>query len=187
MLRIICDDPDKGRFISALVDGYGSAFRSWLDAAGIVIRVLRPEQRYADVSRVVRGLSTSVDSWPSPPTGLFVREERAVCLRVVSPVTIAHELVHAYDCARGAGVYFSSADPRTRALYSQARAFVTPYAASGLDEYFAESGRCFHPGGHDPRSPWPRATRARLRRIDPAMEAFLASLFAEPAPLNVAA
>jgi hypothetical protein len=31
---------------------------------------------------------------------------------------------------------------------------------------------------NDARSPWPRATRARLRSLDPAMAAILESLFA---------
>jgi len=65
---------------------------------------------------------------------------------------------------------------RTQTL-THAERFVTPYAASGLDEYFAECVRSWVEA-NDPRSPWPRATRARLRQLDPAMCSILESLFA---------
>ena len=64
-----------------------------------------------------------------------------------------------------------------RAAFEEATAFVTPYAASGLDEYFAEGMRAWVEA-NDPQSLWPRATRARLLAIDPAMGAVLTSLFA---------
>src|SRR6185437_12140151 len=50
----------------------------------------------------------------------------------------------------------SGIDPRVRANFTNARAFVTPYAATGIDEYFAESLRAFV-GVNDPVSPWPKA------------------------------
>jgi hypothetical protein len=124
----------------------------------------------------VPALAAGVDSWPVPPAGLFVVEERTVYLRSSSPMTVAHEFAHALDCALGGGVYLSGVDPRIRRAFRQARAFVTPYAASGLDEYFAESVRAWVEA-NDPRSPWPRATRARLRALDPPMAAILESLF----------
>ena len=101
-----------------------------------------------------------------PPAGLFVVEERTVYLRSTSPMTVAHEFAHALDCALGGGVYLSGVDPRVRRAFRDARAFVTPYAASALDEYFAECLRAWVEA-NDARSPWPRATRARLREIDP--------------------
>jgi hypothetical protein len=92
-------------------------------------------------------------------------------------MTVAHEFGHALDCALGGGVYRSSIDPRLRALFTAANAYVTPYAATGTDEYFAECVRAFVEA-NDPASFWPRATRLRLRRIDPQMYSYVADLFA---------
>jgi hypothetical protein len=76
----------------------------------------------------------------------------------------------------GGGVYRSGYDARVRSAFQSARTFVTPYASTGLDEYFAESVRAYAEI-NDPHSPWPLATRARLRGIDPAMHAYVHSLF----------
>jgi hypothetical protein len=92
-------------------------------------------------------------------------------------MTVAHEFAHALDCALGGGIYLSGVDPRIRRAYAAARRFVTPYAASGLDEYFAEALRAWI-DANDPLSLWPRATRTRLRAADPAMAAIVESLFA---------
>ncbi|MDP9110658.1 MAG: hypothetical protein M3M96_03375, partial [Candidatus Eremiobacteraeota bacterium] len=54
--------------------------------------------------------------------------------------------------------------------------FVTPYAATGLDEYFAEAMRAYVEA-NDAHSLWPRATRGRFERIDPLMFAYVKSLF----------
>ena len=75
------------------------------------------------------------------------------------------------------GVYHSGIDPQVRALFSAARAFVTPYAATGIDEYFAEALRAYVEA-NDATSVWPSATRERLTRIDPAMCAYVEALFA---------
>ena len=122
-------------------------------------------------------MGVDVAAWPAPPAGLFVVEERSVYLRSRSPMTVAHEFGHALDCALGGGVYRSGIDPRVRALFCAAHAFVTPYAATGLDEYFAESLRAYV-DANDPTSVWPPATRERLARIDPAMCAYIEELFA---------
>ena len=111
-----------------------------------------------------------------PPAGLFVVEERTVYLRSTSAMTVAHEFGHALDCALGDGVYRSGYDPQIRAAFAGASAFVTPYAATGLDEYFAESLRAYV-GANDGASPWPKATRARLHCIDRPMHDYLQSLF----------
>ncbi|HET9097081.1 MAG TPA: hypothetical protein VFN37_10495, partial [Candidatus Baltobacteraceae bacterium] len=87
-----------------------------------------------------------------------------------------HEFGHALDCALGEGVYRSSIDPQLRHLFAAATAYVTPYAATGTDEYFAESLRAYVEI-NDPASFWPRATRARLRRVDPQMYEYVAELF----------
>jgi hypothetical protein len=142
----------------------------------IRIMLLRPRECYREASRALARLGIDVDAWPAPPAGLFVVEERALYLRSRSPMTVAHEFGHALDCALGGGVYRSGIDPHVRALFANATSFVTPYAATGVDEYFAESVRAYVEA-NDPTSPWPRATRARLRHNDPGMHEFVELLF----------
>jgi len=143
----------------------------------IVVVALVPGERYDAASPALARMGVDVDAWPAPPAGLFVVEERAVYLRSRSAMTIAHEFGHALDCALGGGVYRSGVDPRVRAAFAAAREYVTPYAATGLDEYFAEALRA-RVEVNDPASPWPAATRERLRRIDPEMSAYVDALFA---------
>jgi hypothetical protein len=162
--------------IDAVLDRFGAGAMRVAASAGTRIVHLRGTERYRDRSPVLRRLASGVDDWPVPPAGLFVVEERTIYLRSTSVMTVAHEFAHALDCALGGGIYLSGVDPRVRRAFAQARAFVTPYAASGLDEYFAESLRAWVEA-NDPRSPWPRATRARLRALDPAMAAIIESLF----------
>jgi hypothetical protein len=142
----------------------------------IRVMLLRAGELYREASQALARLGIDVDGWPAPPAGLFVVEERALYLRSRSPMTVAHEFGHALDCALGGGVYRSGIDPQVRALFASASSFVTPYAATGVDEYFAESLRAYVEA-NDPASPWPRATRARLRRADPGMHAFVELLF----------
>lgn len=145
------------------------------DAAIRVVLLTRGEP-YAHASAALTRLGIDVDAWPSPPAGLFVVEERTVFLRSRSPMTVAHEFAHALDCALGCGVYRSGIDPRVRTLFGNAPAFVTPYAATGVDEYFAESVRAYVEI-NDPASPWPRATRRRLLRVDPEMYDYVERIF----------
>ena len=105
----------------------------------IRVMLLRPGELYREASHALARLGIDVDAWPAPPAGLFVVEERALYLRSRSPMTVAHEFGHALDCALGGGVYRSGIDPQVRALFANATSFVTPYAATGVDEYFAES------------------------------------------------
>lgn len=142
----------------------------------IRIVLLRRGELYRDASRALARLGIDVDAWPAPPAGLFVVEERSLYLRSRSPMTVAHEFGHALDCALGGGVYRSGIDPQVRSLFANATSFVTPYAATGVDEYFAESLRAYVEA-NDPASPWPRATRARLRHGDPGMHDFIELLF----------
>jgi hypothetical protein len=163
--------------VAATLNRFGAPAIALALRRGTRVVSLRQGERYNDRSASLARLGVDVDAWPAPPAGLFVVEERTVYLRSQSPMTVAHEFGHALDCALGNGVYRSSVDPRLRALYSGARAFVTPYAASGLDEYFAESVRAYV-DVNDPQSFWPRATRARLLRLDPGMHAYVEDLFA---------
>ncbi len=168
--------PETLAAIEAVLDRFGPGALRLTAGIGTRLVLLRPGEAYRDRSRVLRRLAAGIDAWPVPPAGLFVVEERTVYLRSTSPMTVAHEFAHALDCALGGGVYLSGLDPRVRRAFRHARGFVTPYAASGLDEYFAESVRAWVEA-NDPRSPWPRATRRRLREIDPAMCAILESIF----------
>jgi hypothetical protein len=164
------------RAILRTLDRFGSAAVAFAAAAGIRIVPLATNQRYADASPALQRLGVDVDGWPAPPAGLFVVEERTVYLRSRSPMTIAHEFGHALDCALGGGIYRSSTDPHLRALFAAATSFITPYAATAIDEYFAESLRAYVEA-NDPASFWPRATRVRLRRIDPQMYEYVSDLF----------
>jgi hypothetical protein len=141
-LRPLVDTPvpERAAAIDAVLDRFGAGALRVAANAGTRLVLLRAAERYRDRSRALRRLAASVDDWPVPPAGLFVVEERTVYLRSCSPMTVAHEFAHALDCALGGGVYLSGVDPRIRRAFREARAFVTPYAASGLDEYFAVKG-----------------------------------------------
>jgi hypothetical protein len=169
--------PEASAAIDTVLDRFGIGALRVAASAGVRLVHLRAREAYRDRSRALRRLASGVDDWPVPPAGLFVVEERTVYLRSTSPMTVAHEFAHALDCSLGGGVYLSGVDPRVRRAFRAARGFITPYAASGLDEYFAECLRAWVEA-NDPRSPWPRATRARLRALDPAMAAILESIFA---------
>ena len=156
---------------------FGKPALSFAARAGIRVVPLRRAQRYADASTALRRLCASIDEWPAPPAGLFVVEERTVYLRSRSPMTVAHEFGHALDCALGGGVYRSTSDRIVRALFEAARDFVTPYAATGIDEYFAECMRAYVEA-NDAASCWPRATRERLHRLDAGMSSYIKRLFA---------
>jgi hypothetical protein len=82
------------------------------------------------------------------------------------------------DCALGGGVYRSGVDPTIRRAFESATSFVTPYAASGLDEFFAENWRAYL-GANDPHSFWPTVTRARLQACTPTMLAFFEGVTAD--------
>jgi hypothetical protein len=143
------------------------AVRIMMDG-GIRVHVLGAGERYGEVAKPLRRLGVDVDAWPSPPAGLFIIEERTAYFRLMSSMTIAHELGHALDCALGGGVYRSGYDAEIRSAFSEATSFVTPYAAVGLDEYFAECFRAYVEM-NESGSPWPLATRERLLRHAPQM------------------
>ena len=177
VLPIAGEDPAARFAIESTLRRFGAGSARVARDAGIRIVALARGEGYRDCSKALRRLAAGVDDWPIPPAGLFVVEERTMYLRSFSAMTVAHEFAHALDCALGGGIYLSSVDPRIRRAFERATAFVTPYAASGLDEYFAETMRAWVEI-NDPQSLWPRATRARLAAADPAMTAVLASLFA---------
>jgi hypothetical protein len=107
------------------------------EQGGIRMYVLGTGERYSAASPTFDRLGIDVDAWPIPPAGLFIVEERTIYLRSISPVTIVHEFAHGLDCALGNGVYRSGYDPEIRGAFHHASSFVTPYAASSTDEFFA--------------------------------------------------
>ncbi len=155
---------------------YGTDALRFAIAHGISVAPLRRGERYASASPALARLGIDVDLWPAPPAGLFVVEERTVYLRSRSPMTVAHEFGHALDCALGGGVYHSGIDPELRRLFANATQFITPYAATGIDEYFAEALRAFVEI-NDVTSHWPRATKIRLRNVDPQLYDYVECLF----------
>ncbi len=179
LARSLIDERDAGGGLSAVVRTlarFGSAALAFARRHDMAVVPLRRGERYRDASAALARLAIDVDRWPAPPAGLFVVEERRVYLRSHSPMTVAHEFGHALDCALGGGVYRSGIDPQIRAAFAAARTFVTPYAASGLDEYFAEALRAYVEA-NDPASSWPQATRRRLHAVDAAMYAYVDRLF----------
>jgi len=171
-----CPNPERFAGVRLTLERFGARALVFARDGGVRIVPLEHGQRYRDRSAALRRLEIDVDAWPAPPAGLFVVEERTIYLRSRSPMTVAHEFGHALDCVLGAGIYHSTTDPQLRALYAQATAYVTPYAATAPDEYFAESVRAYVEV-NDPQSFWPRATRERLRRIDPGMCDYVEQLF----------
>ena len=176
----------------AKIEGYfeslGIDVCAVLAAFGARFIVLEEGQGFSDVSPVLRRIVAGVDNWPIPPAGLAIVEERTVILRSLSPMTFFHETMHLIDMALGGGVYLSGIDPRIRRAFASATAFVTPYAASACDEFFAESARAFWGHvGNDEHSLWPRATRERLQQLDPKMYEIIRAIFEEEIPNHAAA
>ncbi len=161
--------------IAEVLGNFSQSILRRVAEARTAVRPLHNRERYHDASPAMRRMRLDVDAWPAPPAGLFVLEERTIYLRSCSPMTVAHEFGHAIDCALGGGVYLSGVDPEIRRAFSVARSFVTPYAATGLDEYFAESVRAYVEV-NDPTSPWPPASKAPLHRVDAAMYRIVESL-----------
>ena len=173
---VVPNRPVGASAIAATLERFGSgALQFALDHCTRVAPLHRGE-RFSDASPALARLGIDVDSWPAPPAGLFVVEERTVYLRSRSAMTVAHEFGHALDCALGGGVYRSGIDPKIRDMFISARSFITPYAATGIDEYFAEGLRAFVEA-NDPASHWPRATKARLQKLDPELFEYLKRLF----------
>jgi hypothetical protein len=138
------------------------------EQGGIRMYVLGIGERYRAASPTFDRRGIDVDAWPVPPAGLFIVEERTVYLRSTSPVSIVHELGHGLDCALGNGVYRSGYDPEIRRAFRRATSFVTPYAGSSVDEFFAECFRAYVEV-NEPGCLWPDVSRERLAFHSPEM------------------
>jgi hypothetical protein len=184
---IVTNDKAKRAQIIAFLDIMGVDVCDILADADCKYIVLKDGQTFAEVSPVLRRIVAGVDSWPIPPAGLAIVEERTVILRSMSPMTWFHETQHLIDMVLGGGVYLSGVDPRIRRCFNSATAFVTPYAASACDEYYAESSRAYW-GEHsnDAYSLWPRATRERLQTLDPKMFDIVSEIFEKTIPERAA-
>jgi hypothetical protein len=142
------------------------------------IVALEPGELYKNRSSALSRLQIDVDAWAAPPAGLFVVEERTVYLRSLDPMTVVHEYGHAIDCALGGGVYYSGIEPTIRKAFADARGFVTPYAATGVDEFFAECFRAWCRANAE-GSAWPRVSRERLGALHPTMFELFAQRFGD--------
>ena len=147
---------------------------------GHVSIALVPEGRpFASFSSSVARCAPSIDEWASPPSGLFVVDERRLLLRARSlRMTAAHEFAHALDAllARKKRSYFSYESEELRYYFATSTGYVNEYAASSLDEYFAESMRAYVEV-NDERCAWLPLTRQDLFLRDPRMFALIERLF----------
>lgn len=168
---------------------FGIAYYVLLAVAGRVrIAIVPAERRFSDFSPAVARLVPGIDDWSAPPSGLFVVEERRVLLRDrAMTMTVAHEFAHALDAvlAEKPRSYFSYESAELRRCFATASGFVNEYAASGLDEYFAESLRAYVEV-NDSRCAWLPLTRYELKTRDPRMFELIERLLCEgvkhPAP-----
>ena len=144
---------------------------------GIRVVPLGRSVSFCQASPRLKELAPHIDTWPTPPAGLFVVQERTAYIRQMSALSVCHEFAHGLDLALGGGEsYLSSSDTDIRSAFSQAAAFVTPYAATAPDEFFAESVRAYV-AANDRRSPWPAVSPERLYEIDARMYGIVERLF----------
>ncbi|MHB8703998.1 MAG: hypothetical protein ACYC8W_07675 [Candidatus Tyrphobacter sp.] len=162
--------------IATTLSKFGEPALRFAASKGVRVYALGKNERYAAASPALARLGIDVDCWPAPPAGLFVVEERTVYVRSRSAMTVAHEFGHALDCALGGGVYRSGIDPAIRDAFRNASRFVTPYAATGIDEYMAEGFRAWV-ACNDTASHWPKANKTRLRKCDPTLYAIMKQIF----------
>jgi len=159
--------------------GFGSAALERVAAVGTRIAIIPAGKRFCDVSPSVGRAVPDIDSWPAPPSGLFVVDERRMLLRSSAlRMTAAHEFAHALDAslAKRPRSYFSFESEELRYYFATATGYINEYAATGLDEYFAESVRAYVEI-NDPRCAWLPLTRQDLFLRDPRMFALIDRLF----------
>ena len=117
-MQIRATDPDDRAVVLSVLARYPAGTSELLQKARCSVYVLNKKEAYRTASAGLRRLGIDVDSWPAPPAGLFVVEERTVYIRSVSEMTIGHELGHAVDLALGEGAYLSGVDPEIRRAFS---------------------------------------------------------------------
>lgn len=165
--------------VGVLASFGSAALRAALDAR-IRIAIISDAERLVAHSTSLARCAPNIDEWSAPPSGLFVVEELRVLLRDRALLmTAAHEFAHALDAilARRRRSYFSFESVELRHYFATATGYVNEYAASGLDEYFAESVRAYVEV-NDARCAWLPLTRQGLFLRDPRMFALVEGLFA---------
>ena len=170
--------PPPARLVRALAV-FGTAALRATCAAGTRIAIVGDSECFSHYSPAVARSAAGVDGWSSPPSGLFVVEERRVLLRdPATPMAAAHEFAHALDAAlaQRRGSYFSFESEELRYYFATATGFVNEYASTGLDEYFAESVRAYVEV-NDASCGWLPLTRQDLYLRDPRMFALVERLF----------
>jgi hypothetical protein len=164
--------------VSAL-EAYGETALMAAADGGVTIALVPEGQPFSGFSSSVARCAPAIDEWASPPSGLFVVDERKILLRARSlRMTAAHEFAHALDAllARKKRSYFSYESEELRYYFATATGWVNEYAASSLDEYFAESVRAYVEV-NDERCAWLPLTRQDLYLRDPRMFALIERLF----------
>jgi hypothetical protein len=159
---------------------FGEAALTCARDAGITISIVPSNVRFSQVSASVARCVPGIDDWSAPPSGLFIVEDRRVLLRDRAlSMTAAHEFAHALDAslARRKKSYYSFENEELRYYFATATGYVNEYAASGLDEYFAESVRAYVEV-NDPACAWLPLTRQDLFLRDPRMFGLVERLFA---------
>lgn len=164
--------------LTKIVTLYPQPVLQYLANANVRVVPLGRDVRYDEASPELKRLGVDVDAWPAHPAGLFVVQERTVYLRSFSEMTVIHELGHACDLALGGDVYRSSTDPTLKEIFATATAFVTPYAATGKDEFVAEAFRAML-SANDAASFWPKVSPQRLKRVNPELYTWVEDAFAE--------
>jgi hypothetical protein len=155
---------------------------------GVRALIVPANRSFSRCSRSVAALVPDIDRWQAPPAGLFVLEERLLLLRPNAlRMAAAHEFAHALDAvlALRPRSYFSFESAAVRQAFTHATGFVNEYAASGLDEYFAECLRAYVEVNDD-RSSWLPVTRQMLFERDPRMSVIIERLFRQLAHGKVA-
>jgi len=172
--RAMFDGRPPAKVVKALA-AFGERALSAAVSGGVRIDVVPEKKRYAEFSRAVARLVPGIDDWSAPPSGLFVVEEKRILLRNrAMTMTVAHEFAHALDSvlAKKPRSYFSYESDELRHCFATTSGFVNEYAASGLDEYFAESLRAYLEV-NDSRCAWLPLTRFELKARDPKMFALI--------------
>ena len=165
--------------LSDALSGYGETALVATARGAFTIAIVPDGRPFASFSSSVARCAPGIDAWAAPPSGLFVVDERRILLRPHAlRMTAAHEFAHALDAllARKPRSYFSYESEELRYYFATATGFVNEYAASSLDEYFAESMRAYVEV-NDERCAWLPLTRQDLFLRDPRMFALIERLF----------
>jgi len=177
-VRAMFDARPPTKIVRALA-AFGEKALAAAVAGGVRIAIVPERKRYAEFSRAVARLVPGIDDWSAPPSGLFVVEEKRILLRDrAMTMTVAHEFAHALDAvlAKKPRSYFSYESEELRRCFATTAGFVNEYAASALDEYFAESVRAYLEV-NDSHCAWLPLTRFELKGRDPKMFALIEKLF----------